>query len=92
MLGSWEDVPTDASFGTFAEEDKSQGAASEGSPPKQPESPPDPKGSVPTADGGEETSPSFADPAVAAPLPRAAIARQVIAALLNKANKRRRRP
>ena len=69
VLGSWEDVPTEQSFGTFAAEDKSQASASEDSPQKQSESPPTPKGSVPVADGGEESSPSFADPAVAAPVP-----------------------
>ena len=64
----WEEVRTENSFGTFAEEDKSHGAASEDSPPKQPESPPSPTGSDPKADGGEEISPpSFADPDVAAP-------------------------
>ena len=71
---SWEEIRTETSFGTFDDEDKSVGAAGEYSPPKQPDSPTPPPGTVQSAGGDGHSSPSFADPEVAAPVPATVLA------------------
>ena len=67
---SWEELRTETSFGTF-EDDKSMLAAGEDSPPTPPTPQIPSPGTVQSAGGDGDGSPSFADPDFAAPVPDA---------------------